>query len=214
MIVGGVHRRPGVRGRASTRAGIAEPLSIAPPSDIVLDVAQAADPLKLQAATAKLARMAAGGGAGGADFAAALDAASAPPKPAKPLPSSFGTGTTLWRTTPAAQPRSTSAYEKFEAVILQNFVQNILPKDESLFGDAASADIVRSMLAEQLATQLAQSGRLGIAKMMAAAAHSGDQASGNHPVGAAPPAAPAAAVNGTPQTPQPALAIPSPPDAD
>ncbi len=183
-------------------------MSIAPPSDIVLDVAQAADPLKLQAATAKLARMAAGGGAGEAGFAAALDAALAPPA-TKPLPSSFGTGTTLWPTTPAVQPRGTSAYQKFEAVILQNFVQNILPKDENLFGDAASADIVRSMLAEQLATQLAQSGRLGIAKMIAGA-HSGDQASeGKDAVAAPVPARSGAA----PLGPQPLPLVPPLPGA-
>lgn len=145
-------------------------LSIAPPSDIVLDVAQAADPLKLQAATAKLARMAAGAGAGAGstDFDAALAAMAPPPASAsKPLASSFGLGTTLWQTPSAPQAKGASAYQKFEAVILQNFVQNILPKDENLFGDAASADIVRGMLAEQLATQLAKSGKLGIAKMIA-----------------------------------------------
>ncbi len=59
-----------------------------------------------------------------------------------------------------------SPYRKFEAVLLQTFVQEILPKDEQLFGDAASADISRSMMAEQLANQLAKSDRIGIARMI------------------------------------------------
>ena len=51
-------------------------------------------------------------------------------------------------------------------MVLQSFVENILPKDDNLFGDAASADMCRSMLAEQLAGQLAKGGVLGIAKMI------------------------------------------------
>ena len=61
------------------------------------------------------------------------------------------------------------AYQKFEAVLLQNFVESILPKDSELFGDKNSADIYRSMMAEQLANQLAKSGSLGIAKQIMAA---------------------------------------------
>lgn len=49
-------------------------------------------------------------------------------------------------------------------MVLQNFVEAMLPKDESFFGDAASADAYRSMMADQLATQLAKTGKLGIAK--------------------------------------------------
>ena len=68
--------------------------------------------------------------------------------------------------TPAVQTRPISPYQKFEAVVLQNFVQNIMPKNEDLFGDGASADVCRSMLAEQIATQIARTGKLGIAHMI------------------------------------------------
>lgn len=139
-------------------------MAIAPPSDIVLDVAQAADPLKLQAATSKLARLAAGGGASVEDFDTHLKTSN--PSPA---PSNTFAGTTRAFAAPATQTRPGSPYQKFEAMVLQTFVQNILPKDESLFGDAASADVCRSLLAEQLAAQLAKGGRLGIAKMIEAA---------------------------------------------
>ena len=62
--------------------------------------------------------------------------------------------------------RPISPYQKFEAVLLQNLVDNILPRDGGLFGDAASSDVNRSMLAEQLAVQIARSNRVGIARML------------------------------------------------
>ena len=122
-------------------------MSIAPPSDIILDVAQAADPQRLQAATSKLAQMATGRATVPDDFATLLNSTLAP------LPARV-----------VAVPNS--PYRKFEAVLLQTFVQEILPKDDQLFGDAASADISRSMMAEQLANQLAKSDRIGIARMI------------------------------------------------
>ena len=159
-------------------------MSISPPSDIVLDVAQAADPTRLQAATAKLARMAAG--QGGEDFTATLGSAtgaglSAPGPVARAAPPS-PFGPLARRVTPALSP-----YQKFEAVMLQNFVQNILPKDEDLFGDAASADITRSMLAEQVANQIARSGRIGIAKMIEHAHGGLDKAKPGEPQALAQP---------------------------
>ena len=45
-------------------------------------------------------------------------------------------------------------------------IQEMLPKDDALYGDASSADVCRSMLAEQLATQLSKTGSFGIAKMV------------------------------------------------
>jgi peptidoglycan hydrolase FlgJ len=153
-------------------------VSIAPPSDIVLDVAQAADPARVQAAAAKLASMA-GAPAADIDFAAVLQARSRPiasPLTAAPdpAPMTFARGHQL-----AAAPAS--PYQKFEAVLLQSFVQSILPKNAELFGDTFSADAYRSMLAEQLATQVARSGRLGIAKAIeareaAAHPHAGPEA--------------------------------------
>ena len=136
-------------------------MSIAPPSDIILDVAQAADPQRLQAATVKLNSMAAASGGMPADFHALL--ASAASRPAHP----GGTaGSTLSTSTPATIRPSMSPYRKFEAVLLQTFVQEMLPKDDKLYGDASTADAYRSMMAEQLANQLAKSGRIGIAKMI------------------------------------------------
>lgn len=139
-------------------------MSIAPPSDIILDVAQAADPQRLQAATSKLAKMASGSATVPDDFATLLTQAgggtvSTPAAPAL-------RNSTLATTPARIVTGPASPYRKFEAVLLQTFVQEILPKDDQLFGDAASADISRSMMAEQLANQLAKSDKIGIARMI------------------------------------------------
>ena len=137
-------------------------MSIAPPSDIILDVAQAADPQRLQAATVKLNTMATSSGGAAVDFASLLAGA------AKPAGGVKGTaaGTVPVPTQASTVQPQMSPYRKFEAVLLQTFVQEMLPKDEKLFGDAASSDVCRGLLAEKLADQLAKSGKIGIAKMI------------------------------------------------
>ncbi|MDX7950356.1 rod-binding protein [Lichenihabitans sp. Uapishka_5] len=135
-------------------------MSIAPPSDIVLDVAQAADPTRVQAAAAKLASMA-GTAASDIDFASVLQARSRPILNGSDQASRQAPEITRGHQMHAA-PGST--YQKFEAVVLQNFIQEVLPKNTELFGDAFSGDAYRSMLAEQIAAQVAKSGRLGIAQ--------------------------------------------------
>ena len=79
--------------------------------------------------------------------------------------------------------RALSPYQKFEAVLLQSFVQEMLPKDDDLYGDAATGDAYRGMMAEQLANQLARSGRIGIAKMIE---HAHGPSSPAHPAPATP----------------------------
>ena len=157
-------------------------MSIAPPSDIILDVARAADPQRLQAATTKLNALATSSGGEPVDFHALL-ASAATPKPAaaaSPGPS------TLFGSHAATTTSSLSPYQKFEAVLLQTLVQEMLPKDDELFGDAASADACRGMMAEQLANQMARSGRIGIAQMV-------EKAHGPGPTSASPAHAPPAA---------------------
>ena len=138
-------------------------MSIAPPTDIILDVAQAADPQRLQAATQRLNALSAGSSVPAVDFTSLLDgAAVASPKSA----GATSAASTLIPSRPSTIHASSSPYRKFEAVLLQTMIQEMLPKDDALYGDASSADICRSMLAEQLATQLSKSGSFGIAKMV------------------------------------------------
>lgn len=141
-------------------------MAIAPPSDLLLDVARAADPAKVREATAKLARLAADPSAPNEGFGKALAAAKADgptlAASARPATPALQPGTA--RTLRAAAQPKTDAYRKFEAVLLQTFVESMLPKDDENFGDAASSGIYRSMMAEQLATQIANAGGIGIAK--------------------------------------------------
>jgi flagellar protein FlgJ len=148
-------------------------MAISPPSDILLDVARAADPTKVQAATARLARLAADPAATNEGFSKAMAAARSEAKAQTASTNvsvaALATGTPAARALPAqvgTKPK-TDVYQKFEAVLLQSFVESMLPKDEELFGDKNSAGVYRSMMAEQFATQISKAGGIGIAKAVA-----------------------------------------------
>jgi peptidoglycan hydrolase FlgJ len=67
-------------------------------------------------------------------------------------------------------PASGEVYRKFEAFILQTFVETMLPKEsEEVFGKGTAGSVWKSMLAEQLGNQLAKGKGIGIAKQLAAA---------------------------------------------
>ncbi len=173
-------------------------MAIAPPSDILLDAVRAADPARVRAATARLAQLAADPAAGNEGFATALASAQAANGQAANGRAAgavtAGETSTLLAAAPSgsvgrresvearAVGHKTDTYQKFEAVLLQQFVESMLPKDDELFGDKTSAGVYRSMMAEQFATQLARSGGIGIAKAVAAA----HPASGAAPTPAAP----------------------------
>ncbi len=164
-------------------------MAINPLSDIVLDVAKAADPLQYSAAVDKLSRL---GKTGGADesfdllldsiddpFAAAAEAQEdeAPDWTRADLRS---------RLSPLSAPTATNApgkpYQQFEAFVLQTFIQSMFPKDAThVFGGGIAGSYWSSMLSEEIAGQVAKSGGIGIAAELAA----------KHPPGArAAPASP------------------------
>ena len=59
-------------------------------------------------------------------------------------------------------------YRQFEAFVLQTFIESMLPKDANhVFGDGIAGSFWSSMLAEQIAGQLAEAGGLGIADTLA-----------------------------------------------
>jgi flagellar protein FlgJ len=149
-------------------------VAINPPSDIVLGVVRAADPARRQAATERLLRLAAlpsGAGATTEASAAGEDDSAGPPA---------GVGIGSWRTatalaptaqqrplTPASERRTARdpAFVEFEAMVLQTFVQSLLPKDAvSVFGRGTAGEVWKSMLAEQIACEIARSGGIGIAE--------------------------------------------------
>jgi len=152
-------------------------VAIAPLSDIVLDVAGAADPVKRQEAIERLAKLAGNPSPSAPVFSDMVMAHNAPQpgKGSSPVASSFSPD--HLGSVDADKAGKNKVYEKFEAVFLQNFIEAMLPKDEEIFGDAASADISRSMMAEQLAQQMAKTDKLGIVSKVLSAHPLGSSAS-------------------------------------
>ncbi|MEA2949950.1 MAG: peptidoglycan hydrolase FlgJ [Alphaproteobacteria bacterium] len=159
-------------------------MTIAPGSDIVLDALMAADPAKSRAVAEKLSQMRPSR-VGDFDTAvaepdAALKAASAASVGAAPQQAADVTAPLAQRPRPqidAAGPRGGAippAYRKFEAFVLQTFIESMLPRGSAVnFGKGVAGDVWRSMLAEQLGNAVAKSGGVGIAKFLAAA-HPGE----------------------------------------
>ena len=151
-------------------------MAINPPSDIVLGVANAADPQKLRAAAADLARAGGGAiadGAGTADAQAGLlSPASWSPTPEgapafDPQALALGQQPGPSAQTTAAK-RTPDAYTKFEAFLIQTFVESMMPSDApDVFGSGTAGKVWKSMLAEHLADEMAKSTSFGIADRIA-----------------------------------------------
>jgi Rod binding domain-containing protein len=141
--------------------------------DLVLDVLEAADPVTQRTATAKLDALK----SSDADFAATMDAeankaaatAAADQSAAKVAEAQSG----VVNGAPVQvikKPASGEVYRKFEAFILQTFVETMLPKESAeVFGKGTAGSVWKSMLAEQLGNQLAKGKGIGIARQLASA---------------------------------------------
>jgi len=122
-------------------------LAISPPSDIVLDVARAAEPMTLETARAKLASRTAAAGAGLAETFSVGDLRNSP----------LAGDTSVDEPTP-------KSYVDFEAMVLQSFVQSMMPKEaEKVYGEGMAGDMWKSMMSQQLGTVIADRGGIGIA---------------------------------------------------
>ena len=148
--------------------------------DLVLDVLDAADPVTQRTATAKLDAFK----SSDADFAATMDAeagkaaAAADQSAAKVAEAQSGVVNG-----PPVQvikkPGPDEVYRKFEAFVLQTFVETMLPKEsEEVFGKGTAGGIWKSMLAEQLGNQLAKGKGIGIARELASAHPAGPDVTG------------------------------------
>ncbi|WP_164937940.1 rod-binding protein [Bradyrhizobium guangxiense] len=139
--------------------------------DLVLDVLEAADPVTQHAATAKLDALK----SSDADFAATMDAevgkaAAAAEQSATTVAEARSDAVNGAPVRVIKAPGSGEVYRKFEAFILQTFVETMLPKDsEEVFGKGTAGGVWKSMLAEQLGNQLAKGKGIGIAERLAAA---------------------------------------------
>ena len=133
-------------------------MSIRPPSDIVLNVAMAADPVRAAGAARKLV------GAAPPAFAAALDAPSslrASPADTLAALSHRRAGQAAPSATPAgAMPK---ALRDLETFFLRTAFDGMLPAGSHVSGPAgAGAGLWKSMLSEALAGQVAASGGLHV----------------------------------------------------
>ncbi|TGQ39609.1 MULTISPECIES: rod-binding protein [unclassified Mesorhizobium] len=120
-----------------------------------MDVARAVEPSGIEAARAALAKR-----AGGAAGTFSVDTAA-----------SVNTRATLSRATAdkAEATDPTKKFQRFEAMVLQTFIQNMLPKDtEGVYGKGLAGDMWKSQLAERLADVMAERGGIGIARSLLA----------------------------------------------
>ena len=136
-------------------------MSITPPSDIVMDVARAADPARYQEAAAKLSQP---GDPAAFATAAAEAAREVGYSLHMPLDAS-GALTSLKNDT--SLKGTSDPYRKFEGQVLAQFIETMLPdKSESVYGKGNTGNLWKSMLAEQVGQQIAKSGGIGIARML------------------------------------------------
>ena len=125
-------------------------MAISPPGDIVLDVARAIGPQGMETAKAALEKRAQSG------------IAAAPFEPAGPEATAFNSTARSSSTTPASK-----AYQRFEAVVLQTFLQSMMPKDsQAVYGSGLAGDMWKSELAQQVASVMAKHGGIGIANRL------------------------------------------------
>lgn len=173
-------------------------MTISPPSDIVLEVARAADPTKLAAATERLREIAQARGRDTDGFGAAVAEVSAPPAaPAPPLPPfdaerarvrlanletlgappprPIGLGPDLPAPRPAPAPDSPAV--QFEAQLLGQVVETLMPDAPALYGEGSAGSIWKGFLAQEVGAELARAGGIGVARAVVEAHPELDQVS-------------------------------------
>lgn len=142
-------------------------MAIKPPSDLVLDVSRAADPLEYRASVEKLrngqsAVRAINEEINDTSFAelasiTELDLETLPNKPVDQVKVNMSSD----------RDNNAEAYRKFEAFMLQTFIQNMFTTDTpSVFGKGQAGEFWKSMMAESMAKEMADHGGIGVARML------------------------------------------------
>lgn len=143
-------------------------MAIQPPSDLVLDVSRAADPLEYRASVEKLRNAQSAvraanqeiAGNGFSNLAKMNDNLSV-----SATSEQYGNQVKIKEKT--ADSSHVEAYKKFEAFMLQSFIQNMFTTDTpSVFGKGQAGEYWKSMMAEAMAGELADHGGIGVAKML------------------------------------------------
>lgn len=130
-------------------------MAINPPGDIVLDVVNAADPSRLEAAQAKLK---AGQAANEAQRLASSDQSFDATIAKDHLRSDARLN--------AQKKEIPQAYRKFESMVLSNFLKSMMPDSDEIYGKGATGEIWKGMMAEQLANEISKNGGIGIAEKL------------------------------------------------
>jgi flagellar protein FlgJ len=141
-------------------------MAFSPKTDVILEVASAADPSRASLAAQRLNAIA-GSNATPADFVSSLNqAAGVANAPPSSLPGGADARSRLAEAA-GGPDKLRQAKTQFEAMMLNSFVSELLPKDKGeVFGQGMAGDMWRSMLAEQVSTQIAKSGKLGLARRL------------------------------------------------
>jgi flagellar protein FlgJ len=133
-------------------------MSIFPATDIISDVARAADPGTVKLAIKRLEDI-------GGEKARQVDLAFSEAESSVATLRGKAQSVTRIDTSAATATRveTLSPTQKFEAFLLQGWLDVILPKEGSgVYGSGAGTGIWRSMMAEQLATQIVRAGGVGL----------------------------------------------------
>jgi peptidoglycan hydrolase FlgJ len=137
-------------------------VAISPPSDLVLDVVKAADPTQVAAAQATLK-------ANRANFLASSLAAKGDGfENAVSILNQAGSRSGIANSRGTENKAEIPAtYRQFEAVVLQNFVKNMMPTDaEAVYGKGNAGEMWKSMMAEQIGATISERGGIGIAEQI------------------------------------------------
>ena len=140
-------------------------MAISIPSDLVLDVVNAADPVERQLASQRLDSAPRGAmqvaSAGDGTEAAAASFAKQYASIAQPAVLSDAG---ISRYSKGVSKVQNPVSEKFVALMLHEMLETMLPRDtEGIYGEGLSGDMWRSMLAEQVGNQMAKSDKLDLA---------------------------------------------------
>jgi peptidoglycan hydrolase FlgJ len=139
-----------------------------PRTDVVLEVLSAADPSRANLAAQRLNALSRPN-APATDFAANLDwAAGAASAMTSPVANAADARSRLAEAQ-GGPDKLGQVKTQFEAMMLNSFVGEMLPKDTGeVFGQGMASNMWRSMLAEQVSMQIAKSGKLGLARRLLA----------------------------------------------
>ncbi|MEK4035346.1 rod-binding protein [Methylocystis sp. IM3] len=135
-------------------------MSIFPATDIVSDVARAADPGKSRLAMKRLEEIG-GEKAQGTGNSFVVATRAPPPPSATPPTTIIDSGVPN-----VARSDTLSPTQKFEAFLLQSWLENVMPRGDGVYGAQAGADIWRSMMADQISSQLARADVMGLQKLL------------------------------------------------